>query len=158
WHNFLTGWPGDLRLDFDFRHRRQSRQAIVVARPDRVGECLKITVERSWRDDNAPQPFHRCHAVPTGDEGAHGESVRRWQVLAVHSMGTEHLWLFGLRQREAAGIVDLSRRFGLWSIELAFVVAFENYLHRSLLHTGTIQQHAERHTGPLRIAHAALLP
>ena len=73
---------------------------------------LIVSGKRPVGDDDALEPFDRCHRVPTGHDCAHRKTVLRRQIFAIHFVGQQHVAACFL-QRNAARELQFTGRT-LW--------------------------------------------
>src|SRR4029453_10331969 len=125
WDLVTLGRLGDLCLDLQFCDRTELSN-VPSPFPVRIIQGLIIAGEWLVRDDDALQPFDRRHGVPAWHDRAYRKPVFWRKIVAVHSVGEQHI-ASSLLQRNGAGKPQLAwRTFRI--IEHAMVRSFENDL------------------------------
>src|SRR5580704_16502450 len=114
---------GDLCLDLQFCDRAEFGN-VPSPFPVRIIQGLIIAGEWLVRDDDALQPFDRRHRVPAWHDRAYRKSVFWRNIVAVHSVGEQHIALSLLQWNGAGKPQPMWRAFRI--IEHAVVRSFEN--------------------------------
>ena len=148
--------PGDVRLHLH-AHQRTTQRMSGRAIPVRVIGRFPITARLALDGLDRRQPLDRRHPVAARHDQPDRRAVRRWQRLAVESVGHERLARLRLDNRHAT--MERDRPGREWRVlHLALVHALEDEAGGIGRHAGLRQQVGDAHARPLRGADGAALP
>src|SRR6266481_4485567 len=103
------------------------------------------------------QPLDGRHSIMTGNNRAGWISVIQRKITAIHLVSDQYFPLNCFVAGQTTGIRDRIGRYRLFCRGPP-ISSFEHDLASVFFHASALQQSAQRHTGPFRIADCAELP
>src|SRR5450755_4689278 len=117
-------------------------------------KSLEKTLERFAGHYYTRQPFDGGHAVPTRHDCPDRIAVGGREIRAIHLVGEQDISLAGFGYRQTSGEVNLAGRSRI-VFDFSAIGSLEYDVNGIGLQSVFFQNHPQRHTGPLRVSHAA---